>query len=458
MITIRKFEDGNVRAVIQPNDAVDQSKEILGGDTVSLVFSLPYHLVFSIGDYASILGDTYYLTTRPVTEKAGRRDYRYTLNMEGEQHKLGRVQYQKQNGIGQFLDSHFFINSTADTFLKLLVDNMNRVFPDEGWKAGYVVDNGVRNIQFDGVNCLEAIATIADAFETEWLVEGRTIHLYRKQNATGLVFRRGENEALYSITSQPQNNGNRVTRLYAYGSNRNLPANYRNGATRLRLGALTYVEKYTDEFGTSWEDSQTFDDIFPRRVGEVTAVDNSNPLVFTDGAVDFNVTAHLVDGVTAKVVFESGQLTGYEFELSAYNHAAKTFTIKKNNSELALDIPSESIRPAVGDKYILIDLRMPEVDVLKAENELRQRAISWLDELYINSTTFSVTCNPLYFKRNGITLKLADSVTLIDEEMGIVESIRVVKMTRNLRRPELYTVELAKKAKENVIVKLLSTL
>src|SRR5690606_27915656 len=130
------------------------------------------HVAFAVGDYTSIFGDTYYVTTPVVVTKAGGRNYAYTLNLEGEQYKLGRVQYQKPNGIGQFLDSTFFINSTADTFMQLLIDNMNRAFPDEGWQLGYVVADGtVKNLAFDGVNCLEALNTLVEAFDTEWLVE-----------------------------------------------------------------------------------------------------------------------------------------------------------------------------------------------------------------------------------------------------------------------------------------------
>ena len=83
-----------------------------------------------------------------------------------------------------------------------------------------------------------------------------------------------------------------MTRLYAYGSGRNLPQNYRNGATKLRLGALTYVDKYIDQFGL-WEDAVTFEDVYPRFVGEVTAVNTLVPNVFTDANIPFDVNVDL---------------------------------------------------------------------------------------------------------------------------------------------------------------------
>lgn len=458
MVTIYGYNTNTIRAIVEPAETVVQSKEILGPDIVQLVFDLPFHVSFALGDYANIFGATYYLTTYPAVTKSGNRDYTFTLNMEGEQHKLGRVQYQKPNGIGQFLDSTFFINSTADTFMQLIIDNMNRAFPDDGWQLGYVVADGtVKNLPFDGVNCLEALNTLAEAFDTEWLVEGRKIHLYRKETGTGLSLRYGEDEALYSITRTPQDNSNPVTRLYAYGSGRNLPQNYRNGATKLRLGALTYVDKYIDQFGL-WEDAVTFEDTYPKFIGEVTAVNALVPNVFTDANIPFDVNDHLAPGLTAKVVFETGQLAGYELEIANFNNTTKTFTVNQNNDETSLDIPGDEIRPAVGDKYIVVDIRMPNQFVQAAEAELLQRANDWIDDQVLAQLQYSVVCNPMYFKTNGIHPQLGDSISLVDSPMAINAQLRVVKFTRNLRQPNIYTIELARKAKTNPIVKLLTSI
>lgn len=458
MVTIYAYNNNTVRAIVEPAETVVQSREILGPDVVQLSFDLPFYVHFAIGDYASIFGSTYYLTTFPTVTKSGGRNYQYTLNLEGEQHKLGRVQYQKPNAIGQFLESTFFINSTADTFMQLLIDNVNRVFPEDGWEVGYVVADGtVKNIAFDGVNCLEVLNILAEEFDTEWLIEGRKIHLYRKENGTGLIFKYGEDEALYSITRAPQDNSNVVTRLYAYGSSRNLPLNYRNGATKLRLGSLTYVDKYIDQFGL-WEDSVTFEDVYPKFVGEVTAINPSDPLKFSDSNISFNLNDHLADGLTAKVVFESGQLAGYEFELTNYDNSSKTFTVKKNSQETSIDIPGDDFRPQVGDKYIVVDIRMPNEFVSEAEQELLQRANEWIDEQVTAKLQYTVVCNPIYFREHGIHPQLGDSITLIDSPMGISEQLRVVKYTRNIRTPSTYSIDLARKAKANPIVKLLTSI
>jgi len=336
--------------------------------------------------------------------------------------------------------------------------NVQRVFPDEGWRLGFVEDTEVKNIQFDSVNCLEVLNTLAQAFETEWLVEGRTIHLFRKTNAANHVFKQGENEALYSLEERAQDNSNKVNRLYVYGGNKNLPANYRNGRQRLAIGNIPYIEG--DTSNGVWEEDYINDSIFPINDGVVTAINPSNPLQFTDSNIPFNVNNVLQDGVSAKVAFQSGELSGYEFEINTFNNTTKTFTINKNTQETAIDIPSSLFAPAVGDKYFVFDIRMPNELVEQAEQRLREDGIRYMNERNNkeNNELFTIVCNPLYFKRKGLVLKLADSVILEDEAMEIVTQKRIIKLSRGVRNPHLYTAELANKVKENKLVKLLSQL
>ncbi|MGJ1196294.1 phage tail protein [Sphingobacterium spiritivorum] len=457
MITIKRGI--SIIAVVEPMDTVTQEKEVSGGNFINLSFELPYYREFKRMDYAEILGETYYLTQIPTVSKEGKRDYQYTLSMEGEQCKLGRVEFLQSNLIGQYFKNPFFINDKAETFMTLLLRNIERVFPGEGWKLGYVVDSEIKNISFDNQNCLEALSTLAEAFDTEWLIEGRTIHLYRKQSATGLVMKQGEGEALYSLEKKPQDNSNIVTRLYVYGSDKNLPNPYRRGLTRLTVGDLPYIEKQIEEYGI-WEDSMTFDDIFPMNLGTITSVDSGNILRFTDANFPFDINSQLIPEAKAKLSFQTGQLAGYEFEISSYNHTSKTFTINKNTQDKAWEVPNSDIKLAAGDTFFVFDIRMSNAWVTAAEQTLRQKAIEYMDQRNDPSEndTYSVVCNPLYFKRTGKTLRIADSVTIEEPEMGILTQKRIVKLSRNVRQPFIYTCELANRPKKNVMVKLLQQL
>jgi len=373
MLAIKR--NGATVAIVEPDGASVQEKDISGMDAVRLSFALPHYVRFLPGDRATVHGEDYHLTTPPTVRKEQGRHYAYRLEMEGERHKLGRALYRQANAIGLYYGNPFHLNADARTMMQLLVANVDRCHPGEGWKLGQVEETGIKNVRFDGSNCLEAANLIAGAFDTEWHVSGRTVHLLRRRIASGLVLRQGE--ALYSLEQKPADNRGPVTRLYAYGSEKNLPANYRNGRRRLSIGAVPYIEAAADAPGI-WEADWTDDDIFPSSTGTVAEVDPADPLRFRDPAA-LDPTQHLAPGLSAKAAFQTGQLAGYSMEIQSF--ANGWFKLKKHAGETSLDIPSALFRPAVGDEYFLHDLRMPDSYVEAAEERLAQAAAAHLREL-----------------------------------------------------------------------------
>ena len=129
---------------------------------------------------------------------------------------------------------------------------------------------------------------------------------------------------LKGITRTPVEETGVVTRLYAVGSDKNLPANYRNGQKKLRM-PVAYLEKNVSIYGRI-EKLESFDEIYPKRVGTVTSVDAVNPLVFSDSAMDFDLNATdangnttiLIKGAPARVIFQTGQLAGYSFDIKEF--------------------------------------------------------------------------------------------------------------------------------------------
>src|SRR5690606_2451922 len=79
------------------------------------------------------------------------------------------------------------------------------------------------------------------------------------------------------------------------------------------------------------------EDIYPKRIGTISSV--TDAFTFTDAGLDFDINGQLLPGVTAKVLFQSGDLAGWEFEVETYNHSTKTFKINKNQDEKAVNIP-----------------------------------------------------------------------------------------------------------------------
>lgn len=85
---------------------------------------------------------------------------------------------------------------------------------------------------------------------------------------------------------------------------------------------------------------------------------------------DGKTTKYLLNGVSAKVHFNTGNLAGYEFEIHAYDHATHTFTLKKITDNRDMSFPSETssaFQFGIGDEYVLIDIALPQSYIDEAE-------------------------------------------------------------------------------------------
>ncbi len=548
-VTIYRFVSTPVLTV-KPDKTSGITKRVMGDDSAILLFELNKMVYFRLGDTAVIYGDTYKLNKMPLVTKTSRENFEYTMTMQAYQYDLAKAQYMFYDRNNILQEGDFSLTGTAEDFIKLLVTNINRI--STGWTKGLVTVTAWKTLTFSKEDCYSVLTKIAAAFETEWYIEGQTINLQKQaRTLPGLKFKYGLKVGLWDIT-RTQTDSRTVTRLYAFGSTKNLPPEY--PGTRLRLpmiytefsnltwtvvdngngtqtitfryssplssrkkysvdyrllgdsawtnytvanplastnplvitvplgiyevqfhryllsgfpltftddivitdiftvygnqveplltGApLPFLEKNTDLYGII-EGDFIDENIFPERTGTVTGVDATNIYRFTDAAIDFDINTQLLPGITAKLTFNTGQLAGYQFELSAFDNATKTFTILKNKDEKALDIPNSNIRPLIGDKYVLTDIMMPQSYVTDAENRLQAKAQAYLD---LNSSPiyqYSITCDPKYLRKKQIAIAKGDIVWLEDIELEISKWIRVVELKKSLLDEYEYQLEL----------------
>src|SRR5690606_21462193 len=89
-------------------------------------------------------------------------------------------------------------------------------------------------LEFNGDTCRSALTKIAEAFGMEYRLAGKNIYLQKSVGtATMLTFEYGRGKGLYTLTRTSIDNKSLITRVYGFGSKRNIDLNYRNGATRL---------------------------------------------------------------------------------------------------------------------------------------------------------------------------------------------------------------------------------
>lgn len=432
-----------------------QSKKAMGENVVDFSFTLPKYIDFKLMDFVLVYGERYQLNVLPSVKKVAKNSFEYNMQLEAVFYDLAKVQLQFLNSQNQLLEPSFTLMGNAGTIVGLIVENANR--HSAGWSVGIVDDTGYKNFTFNAENCLQGLNRLAQEFETEFWIENKTIHLQKREQSSGMSFGYGQGKGLYSILRGNNKNINIVTRLYVRGSAQNLPAGYRNSSGNLLLpGGQTYFEDPAKIalYGMI-EASQVFD-VKPEREGIVSTIvsGNGNWKFFTDNTLDFDLNAVKLD-VPSKVRFNTGQLAGYSFEITAYNAQTRQLTIKKNEEEKSIEMPSDVLRPAIGDKYVLVDIAMPESYVSAAENRLKQAALTYYEKNSDPALNFAYTidCDPIWFKQLGVKVTLGNTVTITDTDMGINGEIRIAAYKRDLQSAFKYEFEVTDSIGANEIIR-----
>ncbi|MGQ1929608.1 hypothetical protein [Ornithobacterium rhinotracheale] len=442
------YRNNDVIATVRANGNL--TEKIFSEETLTMDFSLNRFILFKVGDRVSVYGKNYYIVEEPSVEKISTRQYRYNLTFNGVKYRLSEVKYFFYDHENRLSVPEFSITGTATKMLELVVANTNRA-GQLGWRIGKVSTTETKTIDFSNSNCLAALARIAEEFDIElWIDADKSIHLENRTQSSGYRLEYGKSKGIKSISRNPYTEASLVTRLYAQGGTKNLPANYRNGQKRLRM-PVPYLEKNTAFYGVV-EHVQNFDEIYPKRVGVVTKIFDNEPRMFADETLDFDLNEHnqygskyLIAGTSAKVIFQTGDLAGYVLEVQkgGFNSQTKAFTLLKNKEEKAFEIPSAQFKPRVGDKYILVDIMMPEAYVLEAERELQAAAQKYLDKNSKQRFVYGIVPDPLYLKKINFSLKLGNTIRFKDEDFGLDADIRVVSITRDINNPYLTAFEIA---------------
>lgn len=418
------------------------TEKIMGEEIANISFSHTSKIEFHIGDQITIYGKNYFLSADPVTVKKNSREFQYTMVFFSIKYALSNWNVFFYDNDGLLTIPEFSIMGTASTCLDIILTNANRA--DSGWTKGVVDETEVKNVSFSDANCLEAISKIAEEFKLEyWIDSNKSIHFTERKPVSGYSFEYGKAKGLKDITRSVLDGGTLVTRLYVKGSDKNIPKNYRGGQKNLRID-VPCLEKNIDLYGVK-EHTETFSDIYPKRVGTVTAVDPLDPNRFSDADLDFDLNAYneygttvLMNGVAAKIIFQTGQLAGYRIELieaGGFHSATKTFYLNQVKDEKDMQVPSELLRPAVGDTYIIEDIMMPNAYVLLAENALKTKGQEYLDQNSKERFQYGLESDILYFRNQNVNIQLGATVNFKDVDFKLNDAIRVTGLKKNIQNP-----------------------
>lgn len=448
----------------------EQKQTLLAEDTVSVSVQSITALDIEIGDTAAFFGKTYKINKAIHPKKLGENKFEYDIEFESVQYDLLDVLFFDCDSAGKFMRSDFALTGNFKTFLDVIINNCARVYGSGVWVAGVCPETDYKDMTFSSQSCLSVLQSLCEkdnGFNQEFDIQSvngvNTINIRQQGSVIDSTFEYGKGKGLYSLERQAISDTNLLTRLYAFGASKNLKNNYRNASTRLKLPLLigndySYIQN--DEavamFGIK-EASKNFDDIFPNRVGTVSGT-TSNTLEFIDASMDFDLnekdsedTKWLISGTSAKIHFNTGNLAGYEFDLSAYDNTTKKFTIKVYTDERATVFPSTSsaaFQIAAGDKYVILDIVMPDSYVTDAESKLLIAAQDFLAKNSRVNVQYSLKVDDLYLAQlnNNIEVEcfsIGDSFHVKDVDLNIDDSIRIQSFTRDCLKPFKYTLTLS---------------
>jgi hypothetical protein len=464
-----------------------QSWGLLGDDVVNITVESPYPQSYAIGDSIGVFGRTYRLNQLPRVRRTGAHKYAYDLTFEGVQYDLLRAFYDVTiETTGNTLQDVHGDALTGDLrrFATVLVSNANRVFPGK-WQLGTCPTTiADKTLTFgDGDNCLAVYQNLCKTFEVEATISESggvyTIDFAKRVGVTHpFTFEFGKGGGLYALDRQNVDSSNIVTRLKVYGSSDNITNKYR--AQRLCLPGKTKAQSFVEQaeavarYGVH-EARKVFDDIKPTFNGKITAVVAGSVLQFQDSTMfdlnakeaDGKTTKYLVAGVSAKIHFNTGNLAGYEFDIQKYDHATKTFTIKKLTDDRGDVFPSASstaFQFAMGDEYKILDVTLPERYQQEAEQKLQERATEYYRQNSQPKVKYGLSVTKSYLQklfRGGEATGLfspGDYINVKDGSIGVDKAVRIQSLERNLLDVYSYTLTLADVAESNITTRVISEL
>lgn len=341
-------------------------------------------------------------------------------------------------------------------------------------------------ISADKLTVWGALALVSTTFKSNFIIRGRTITIGTAGNVIDNVFEYGKGKGLNKITKVANSEQQIITRLRVYGSTRNLPLRYYNKLTsplpsnmavqNLMLPSFPYttLDPYLDspnigelgvmEGSVFFDGSNDLPEIYPSLEGmtaselisagipvdldsgdngnldEIVSITNEDGTPITDDGlfeegetvppfkltikdIGFDINDYL-SGETATISLKTGMNGGREFEILSCEKVGNKYVLTCNRTEdIGRFFPYSSMNINAGDKFVLLNIEMPEVYIQAASQRLLEAGQAYLSKNDYVRYTYQVNISPVYMARNPIDLIEGDYLMFADTDLGISGSI-----------------------------------
>lgn len=416
---------GAILLTTSVNGGCKRKFTLMKEDHIILKFSLDNPIYFKLGSYVECDFGLFEVCDlqKPAfnTDNAG---YDYELRLDAYYWKWkNKIFKYTPETAGQ--EASWNLTASLDVQAGIVLRNLKALgYKYKGQDFVFSIDSTVENkallMTYDNINILDACFEMAKKWDCECWVTENIIHFGRCESGDAVNFEIGVN-----IVEMPRSDSQSTyaTRIYAFGSTRNIPSNYRpvdesvvvNGVVQKRLmlpDGTPYIDAYPDmTTEEAIEQIVIFDEVYPRRLGTISDVttievtdkvenedgttteEKWNAYRFKDAGITFSKD-YILSGEELKIIFQSGKLNGMEFAVTfdPDNKNEQLWEIVRNEN-YGRPLPDGVLIPENGDTYILSgwdSTKIAELGLVSsAEQELKDKAEKYVAKSKIDPNTYN---------------------------------------------------------------------
>lgn len=443
-------QSGGLKLTVPVTSSSTWNLELMSENALSLSFTVPACVPLQVNDYITLEGVRFSVKKEYKPRKKNSQEYRYSVKFYAPIHDAQQVIYLHLTD-GQY-EPQFSLDGSPREHLQKWVDNMNRIYGEERWRIGDVIDAPDGNIEYNNTTCWDALASMAETFSTEWWSDGFYINLCCCERGKRVEL--GYMQGLVSLTQTENSDDVKFfTRLIPLGSTRNIDRS-RYGFSRLQLpDRARYVDRNTGYGLYEHVEEDAFAGIFPHYTGTISSVrsqertgNDGKPFTvyyFKDEGMEFDPCDYEIAGLVKQLSFQSGELNGRDFEAN-YHSESKEWEIINTYPDEDTQLPGGNLIPHAGDKYIPWNFRMPEAYEKQAEQDYKAAVDDFLSSYSEDTTKYGGDTDYTYIEKHSIPLRLGQSVRLLSEEYfpgSGYRDTRMTKVTRKLENLSMAAVE-----------------
>lgn len=429
------------------------SRQLMENHYIKLKFSTENPVYFEIGDSVEIPDFGLFVLTSAYFPKYNSTTDGYDYEMQMDAYYMAWknkiCKYRPQHGANE---TSFKLTTHVSAHLNVVLNNLKAL----GYKYNgkdFVVDYTTYNksvfdvekrflVEYNSISIIEALNTIAESLECEWWIDGSVIYLGYCEMTGQTVFEQGVN--MLSM-SQSDSKSDYITRLYAFGSDKNIPSGYFTGAEKdvttdgVATDYLMLPNKKEDSEGFYSKDGYientnvvkndgqaiegvvVFDDEYPKvsctisniKTYDKTAKNNDGTtttetfwqVTSTDSFATSFKQSWIKHNLTLMIKFESGALIGMEFEISFKILDGVNYFEIVANDNYGRKLPDTTLCPKVNDKFFLYNwdaTKITETNLIQdAREALFERAKTYYKKSMIDNSNFTCVMDGEKFYNNG---------------------------------------------------------